>query len=348
MPILNINDENEVKLYNDFVKKNKYTNFMQDLAWCKVKNRWRSEVIYIKEYDKIIASMMILIKRITKLKSSIIYSPGGPVCDILNESILKKLIDEIDNIACIENAFVLKFDPKIIYSEENIKYFKSFNMILSRNNSTIQPIYNIAITTKDKNMESILSDMSSNSRYSVKYAIKKNVQIYSSRNLGDLKIFYELYNQTVNRNKFPCRSYDYFESLLKSFNDDEIKIYIAKHEGDYLAAAIAINYGKEVTYLYGSSSDIKRNLRATYFLQYEMIRWAVETKCEKYNLGGVLDITPSNTIYKFKSGFSKEDSIIRNIGEINKIYNPYIFFMYDNLLPIFRSMSRKFKGIHLQ
>lgn len=348
MPILDLNNKKEVELYNDFVKNNKHTNFMQDIAWSKVKNNWESEIVYIKENNIIVATMMILIKKITKFNSSIIYAPSGPVGDIFNRNILNQLIKEIDSIAYSLNAFVFKFDPKIIYSEENVEYIKSLNLILSRNDSTIQPLYNMSINTEERCLESIVKDMSSNTRYSIKYSMKKNVEVYSSKRVEDLKIFYDLYTQTTTRNKFPCRTYEYFESLLEAFDDNEIKIYIAKHDEDYLAASIAINYGKEVTYLYGSSSEVKRNLRATYLLQYMMIKWAVETKCKKYNLGGVIEIADSNTIYKFKSGFCKNDKVTRNIGEINKIYNPYIFFMYDNFLPIFRKISRRFKGIHLQ
>ena len=81
MPILDFNNKEEVKEYEDFVLNRVGTSFMQDLNWGKVKNNWKHEAIYLRENGKIIAAMLLLVQKIP-FSSTIIYAPRGPVCDV--------------------------------------------------------------------------------------------------------------------------------------------------------------------------------------------------------------------------------------------------------------------------
>ena len=96
---------------------------------------------------------------------------------------------------------------------------------------------------------------------------------------------------------------------------------VAEHEGEALAAAIATNIGGELFYVYGASSNVKRNLMPNYAMQMAMIRWGLETNCKTYNFGGVLNLDPNNRLYKFKIGFCREEGLEEYIGEINVDYN---------------------------
>ena len=62
MPVLDFNNEEEVKEYEDFILNHEGTSFMQDLNWGKVKSNWKQEAIYLREDGKIVAAMMLLIQ----------------------------------------------------------------------------------------------------------------------------------------------------------------------------------------------------------------------------------------------------------------------------------------------
>ena len=154
-----------------------------------------------------------------------------------------------------------------------------------------------------------------------------------------------MYKITAIRDKIGCRAYEYFETMLDAYNEDTVRIYIAKHEEDFLSAAIAFNYGKELFYLYGASSNEKRNLMPNYLMQWEMIKWALETNCTKYNFGGVLNLDKNNGLYKFKSGFCKKDGVTEYIGEIDKVYDKKIYFVYTKILPKIKKIKRSIRNI---
>lgn len=342
MPILDKNNKEEVEKYTSFLKNNN-ASAMQDLKWGIVKSNWIQEAVYLEEEGKIIASMTILLNKVPVFNSYMMYSSRGPVCDITNIDLVKKLIKEADPIAKKYKAFVLKFDPEFKSNNEVKQMYldNKFNVLDSK--KVIQPRHNMILEIEGKTEEELLKQFGEKTRYNIKVAIKKGVEIKYSRNLEDLKIFYDLYKTTTIRDKIGCRPYEYFERMLEAYDESELRIYIAQHENEPLSSAIALNYGGKMFYIYGASSNEKRNLMPNYLMQWEMIKWGLENKCNNYDFGGVFEFTNENGLYKFKSGFCKQEGVTEYIGEIDKVYNPFIYFAYTDLAPKFQTIKKKFK-----
>lgn len=349
MPILDKNDKEQVERYNKFVRGYDSSSLMQDLAWGKVKSNWKQEIVYLEEKGNIIASMNILLEKIPYGNTYFMYAPRGPVCDVYDLETVKSLVKEADVIAQKYNAYVLKFDPAISYDEKLSEEYEKSGFKVSKKNcdkdKLIQPLHDAVLDIGDKTEEDLLKLFSEKTRYNIRLSSRKGVKVYYSRSKEDLKIFYDLYKVTTIRDKIGCRPYEYFERMLDAYDENYLRIYISEHEGDKLSAAIATNYGGELFYLYGASSNKKRNLMPNYLMQWEMIKWGLETNCKKYNFGGVLNLNPENGLYKFKTGFCRQEGIVRYIGEIDKVYNKFIYFMYDKLLPIVKKIKRKFRKI---
>ena len=83
---------------------------------------------------------------------------------------------------------------------------------------------------------------------------------------------------------------------------------MAFYEDKPVAGTLAIHYGDKVWYLYGASANEYRNVMPNYLLQWEMIRWAIETGCTLYDFRGVSgDLSEDNPLYglyRFKKGFN--------------------------------------------
>ena len=54
-----------------------------------------------------------------------------------------------------------------------------------------------------------------------------------------------------------------------------------------LSGAVTVQYGGRTCYVYGASDNAHRNVMPNYLIQWEMIRWAVETGCTLYDFQGV-------------------------------------------------------------
>lgn len=347
MPILDKQDENQVKRYKKFLDNNEYVRLNQALEWSKVKEEWKSEVVYIEEEGKIVAGMLILLQKVPYFNSYLMYVPRGPVCNIYDIKTVKSLISEAEGLLKKYKVFCIKIDPSVKNDPELEKLYKDngFNVLGSDTDHDllIQPINDAVLTIKDMTEDELMKRFSEKTRYNIRLSKRKGVEVYYSRNKEDLKTFYELYKITTIRDKIGCRSYEYFERMLEAYDEEHLRIYIAKHEEDKLSAAIAITYGTEMFYLYGASSNEKRNLMPNYAMQWEMIKWGLERKCHTYNLGGVLILDPNNGLYKFKNGFCKQEGITTYIGEIDKVYNKLIYILYTKCLPVLKKIKRKFR-----
>ncbi len=344
MPILDKNNKEDVKKYKEYLNSSPYTRLTQAIEWGKVKANWNQEIVYLEENGKIIASMMILIQDIPINNATFMYAPRGPVCDITDIELVKRLIDEVKPLAKKYNSYLLKFDPPVKYSDElNNLYLKNGFKTSGKNpnhDEVIQPSFDAILNIKDMTEEELIKGFSEKTRYNIRLSARKGVKVYYSRKEEDLKIFYDLYKITCDRDKIGCRDYDYFKRMLDAYDEEHLRIYVAEHENDKLSAAIAINYGPEMFYLYGASSNEKRNLMPNYSMQWEMIKWAIEKKCEIYNFGGIIHLDKDNGLYKFKVGFCREEGIFKYLGEIDCIYNKRVYFLYKKFLPITKKIKR--------
>ncbi len=349
MPILDKNDKKQVERYIEFLNNSEYTRLTQSLEWGRVKKDWKQEAVYLEENGNIIAAMTILLEKVPKMKYYLMYCSRGPVCKSDDVETIKKLVKEAEPLAKKYNAFCLKLDPQLEYSKEINKLFIQNGFKTSGENADhdklIQPLYEAVLDIDNISEEELIKKFSEKTRYNIRLSKRKGIEVYYSRSEEDLKIFYELYKITCKRDKIGRRAYEYFKGMLDAFDENHLRIYIAKHEDDKLSAAIAITYGTEMFYLYGASSNVKRNLMPNYAMQWEMIKWGIEKKCKTYNFGGILHLDKNNGLYKFKTGFCKEEGIKHYIGEIDKVYNKLIYFAYTRILPIFKKLKRAFRRL---
>ena len=348
MAILNKQDKKELKRYKEFVDNYESSSLCQSMGWTKVKSGWDSEYVYLEEDGKIVMAMSLLIRKFVAGKT-IIYSSRGPVGNVYDIEKVKLLIKDVDEIAKKYNAILFRFDPEIDYNEDLQKiYLDAGFKVRNRNvkkDDLIQPRYNMILKITQKTEEEIFKGYSEKTRYNIRVATRKGVTVRHSRNAEDLKTFHKLYEITGIRDKIASRPYRYFERMLEAFDEKQLRIYVAEFEGEALSAAIAINYGKKVFYLYGASSNEKRNLMPNYLMQQEMIKWAVETDCNLYDFGGVFILDKSNGLFKFKEGFCRQEGVTEYIGEIDKVYSKFWYFAFTKLVPFAQKIMKSLKKI---
>jgi len=346
MPILNKENKEEIIKYKEFVDEYNSASLMQSMNWAEVKEGWDSEYVYLEEDGKIVMALSLLVRKIIGGKS-MIYAPRGPVGDVYNKDNLLKLMPDIDEISKKYNAFVFRFDPERNYDETLEKLYKDSGFIVRNKkfgkNELIQPRYNMILNLEGRTEDEIFKGYSEKTRYNIRVATRKGVTVRYSRNVEDLKTFYKLYEITGIRDNIASRPYSYFERMLNAFDEKTLRIYIAEYKGEALSAAIAINYGGKTFYLYGASSNEKRNLMPNYLMQQEMIKWAIETGCSLYDFGGVFILDKSNGLFKFKEGFCRQEGVTEFIGEIDKVYSKFWYFAFTKLVPVYQKIMKSIK-----
>ncbi|MGM9705988.1 MAG: lipid II:glycine glycyltransferase FemX [Prevotella sp.] len=159
--------------------------------------------------------------------------------------------------------------------------------------------------------ETILQRMKPKTRYNIRLAQRKGVEVRSAGVEG-LETWCNLYVETAMRNGLTQNDLNYFKYIFTSKmermdKDVNVQLLIAYHEHTPLAAMFLVVSDYRATYLYGASSSSCRNLMPTYALQWRAMQIAKSLKCLEYDMFGIApNPAPSHPmygLYKFKQGF---------------------------------------------
>jgi lipid II:glycine glycyltransferase (peptidoglycan interpeptide bridge formation enzyme) len=194
----------------------------------------------------------------------------------------------------------------------------------------------------------ILAAMKPKWRYNIGLAERRSVVI-SETGVNGVDDFYRLLTETAARDGIAIHSAPYYRTLFEEVQTSpppphcsllsailppahcSLKLYTATHDGDLLAALIALFRGRQATYLYGASSNIKRNLMAPYALQWKAMKDAKAFGCTEYDLFGIPPNDdpghPMAGLYLFKTGFGGR--IIHRLGSWDYPCNPALYALFS-------------------
>lgn len=332
--------------YEDFVAHHPQGTFMQSYRWAKVKSNWNCSIILSRdESGRIAGSMMVLVKKVPVLGTSILYAPRGPLCAADAPEVLEDLMSGVKLVAKKHNGFLLKIDP---YVEENDEAFIALCTNLGfryqpgqKDLTTVQTRINYMLDIADKTPEEVFAGFHSKCRYNIRVAMRHEVKCLV-RDKSFLPEFYRLYQVTAQRDRFTPRPMEYFDRLLKSMQGNA-RLYLCYYQGEPVSGAIAINYAGKTCYLYGASDNEHRNVMPNYLMQWEMIQWAIETGCHTYDFQGIpfYDDPESSYygIYRFKKSF--QGRVVKLAGDFDYILKPKMYRAFTFLSSTHRKMSQR-------
>ncbi|CAN5865639.1 peptidoglycan bridge formation glycyltransferase FemA/FemB family protein [soil metagenome] len=169
--------------------------------------------------------------------------------------------------------------------------------------------------------DEMLKRMHQKTRYSVRLAMRKGVEIEQHEGLDEqaLGTFYRLLRETSERNEFGIHDEAYYRDFLRIFGDHAL-LEVARVNGRPAAGLIAASFGDEAIYMYGGSSAEIRAHGAAFLLQFDAMRWARDKGLARYDLWGIpmhdpetpkesQDAVPATKgddwrgLHRFKTGF---------------------------------------------
>jgi len=348
-------DDKEEKIFDEFVKNHPKGHILQSYAWGEVKGKtgWKPIRLVVENKGNIVASALILKRSLPFLRKSIFYIPRGPVLDYKDQKVFDFLLNAIKELAKKEKAILLKIDPDIPSSHEDIKEIlekRGFKLAVKAIGfEGIQPKYVFRLDLR-KPLEEIRKNFHPKTRYNIGLAQRKGVEIKNDCSFEDLSTFYKILEETALRDHFLIRSYNYFVILWKELVErGYAKLFLAYYKGKAIAGTLAFIFGDKAWYVYGASSNEYRNVMPNYLLQWTMICWAYENGCNLYDFRGI----PGNVsekhhlygLYRFKKGFG--GTFTEFIGEYDLIYSPFYYFLWKiakkiyNLYRMFLFVFRK-------
>jgi len=139
-------------------------------------------------------------------------------------------------------------------------------------------------------------------RNQVRQAERRGVEIYEPKSLNDwLKDYYAMHKAVYLRQKAkpPAKSAFYKAMWENLYGKGQLKVILARHEGETIAGGIFPIYKDTIYFLDGASLREYHNLRANNLIQWHVISWAASEGLRLYDMVGAN--IPS--IAHFKRGF---------------------------------------------
>lgn len=249
------------------------------------------------------------------------------------------------------NTIAIRFDPDVSFSSPEDRDLFNYGMKtvsyadrlkLRKNSVDIQPPDSTLVDLTGTE-EEILEKMHSKWRYNIRLSERKGVTVH--RYLGnDINLsekidkFYELTKITNARDGNASHAKAYYADLIKSSAEEVaagkdvpvISLYIAEHEGEEIASIMTLFSHDEAIYLYGASSNNKRNLMPNHLLQWTAMKDAKAYGSKYYDMYGMPpegkdENHPMHGLYMFKANFGGKN--IHRTGSwdipLKAIYHPY-------------------------
>jgi len=96
-----------------------------------------------------------------------------------------------------------------------------------------------------------------------------------------------------------------------------MRLYLARHEGDLVAATLWVRVGTHAWYSYGASTSAKREVQGSTAIQWQMMRDALAAGARVYDLRGITETVseddPHLGLIRFKVGTGGE--AVEYVGE---------------------------------
>jgi lipid II:glycine glycyltransferase (peptidoglycan interpeptide bridge formation enzyme) len=193
----------------------------------------------------------------------------------------------------------------------------------------VQPRYVFQLPLAGRTDEELLTGFNQLWRRNIKKADKAGVEV-SLGDVDDLPEFHALYVATAKRDGFTPRGLTYFQRMwkvMRAEDPERIRLYLARLDGEALAATTAVRVGQHVWYSYGASSDQGRETRPSNAIQWQMMRDARESGASVYDLRGISDtLDPDNHLFgliQFKLGTGGE--AVEYVGEWDFALSPLMY-----------------------
>lgn len=122
----------------------------------------------------------------------------------------------------------------------------------------------------------------------------------------------------------------------------ELKELVDNNNGNIvIAGGLFMIFGKQVVSLFGASYREYMKYNGQYFLNNEMIKFAIENNYEKYNFFGITgefnEESEMYGLFDFKRGFGAE--VVELIGEFNLVTDKFFNIIYKFMYYVYRKMK---------
>ncbi|MFB6425090.1 lipid II:glycine glycyltransferase FemX [Streptomyces microflavus] len=330
--------------------------FLQCPSWADVKEGWRSQLLGWgpdPEAGQLTGVALVLLRQFPGTRKYFAYLPEGPVAD-WNDPDVDGWLDPLLEHLRRTGAFAVRIGPSPTYRRWSAARLKPLtgpgrrlgDVLASEvdplgaavadrlrargwrrcggdgtgEDGDAQPRHVFHVPLAGRTAQDLWSGLNQEWRRNVRRARREGVEVVVGSS-ADLPEFCRLLAVTERRDGFRLgRSLAYYERQYAALNAEEpgrMKLYLARHQGEILAAHTMITVGRRAWYQTGASADHRREVRPSNALQWRMLQDAHALGADVYDMRGVPScLDPEERAYgllRWKLGTGGQ--VVETLGE---------------------------------
>jgi peptidoglycan pentaglycine glycine transferase (the first glycine) len=256
------------------------------------------------------------------------YAPRGPVPGTLSA------VEELAAWARERGLARLRVEP-----EAPPAFGDELRALGFRPAAPVQPRHTqiVRLGTEDE----MLASFKPKHRYNIRLAGRRGVTVEEGVDAGEMR---QQSRGTAQRQGIALLGEAQYRRRLELM--DWCRVYVARHEGEALAAIMVARFGNRAYYLYGGAAGHQMQLMPTYAVQWAAMVAAARAGCRDYDLWGVPPSAddaghPWHGLWQFKSGFNGE--MVEYCGAWDLVLSSWASWV-DGLAVQARRMARRLRG----
>lgn len=311
--------------WDQLVLASNSSGFMQSSHWAKFKRQMGFSVLHLALFaNQTLVGGAVFYTGTNNKGVGLLVAPDGPVLpwdnSTLAEQGMQLLIDRSRDYAERLGIMAMRIAPRLsapkpdalrAFGPSPLNVIESKTMYLDLKQDSTQ----------------MLARMKPKGRYNIGLAQRNGVTIREESTISATHAFYKVMREVAARDNFSSEPLSHFAALTETLCPAGLaRVFFAEHEGDTLGALLMITFGNRATYLYGGTTNTKRNLMGGYALQWAAITAARESGCEVYDFWGFDPTVPTEHAY---AGFSRFKSQFN--GEAINLIGTHDYYFVDHL-----------------
>jgi lipid II:glycine glycyltransferase (peptidoglycan interpeptide bridge formation enzyme) len=244
----------------------------------------------------------------------------------------KEEVEAIKIEAKKRRAVFVKFEPNEKLSPETEKKIMrladEFNWVKGK------PLFTKYTFQLDigKSEEELLKNMHQKTRYNLRLAEKKGVEIVEDSSEQGFEEYWKLMEETTKRQGFFAHGKGYHKKMWQEMTGSGMgHLFKAIYQDKTLTAWMVFILNDTIYYPYGASSNEHREVMASNLMMWEVMRYGKKQGCRLFDMWGSLGPEPDTKdpwygFHKFKQGYGSE--LVEFLGTYDLVITPLLYNLY--------------------
>ncbi len=300
--------EDELRRWDELVVANPDGgNALQTLAWGDFKGRWGWQprrYVYDTAAGTVAAQWLV---RKASGQGELWYCPKGP--GVVSVAGLLEVVGQTK--AARLSGVLARFEAEVLDDEADGSALRAAGLVRANRDPGSKSTIFVDLSGGE---EAVLASFNQSARRNIRKAQAADVTVEAvEASQENLDVMFELMKATEARAHYGLRPKAYFLDYWRSqVAAGQAQVFLARHDGEVLAGLFVTFVGKRAWYKDGGSFDIKRELSASYLVQWEVMRWLMARGTTSYDMVGTPNRDQVGTgdsrdgLYAFKSKFNPD------------------------------------------